>query len=438
MPPWFFGRHIARFRLSRRSSKSGPANEQGMKNSIKILLREAQCFKDGGDFLAAKLVAQEALTRGGGDDALALLDRMDERVREVYLPEELADSENYFAEMQKESGRFSITRNTEVNLDGATRYFCPKPCGQVYLGREGVSFCPYAPELPCDSRALSQRLTALRLTGERVRATLLLNQNSLCAGCPKLMKLPVAEAGKSAEVLEICISAVRPGRYDLFAALELISARLPGSFPRRYVLEEPLLAGQDEGEIKRIINFMRRNRSGRALFHVDPQSFSTEIFDVLVARRAELICEFNEHSGERAWENLRRYCASGNPQQITVNFTFQDGALTAQNLQEFLSRCFVTGCRKLSVTFNERLEADDCLLGNKDFLERSAFALGMDLHIDQESLDTAIFNRKTNLRRAQTDWAPGALSPITGRTCAQSRYVANNVVEPVSHAVGEN
>ncbi len=409
-----------------------------MKNSAKLLLREARRFKDDGDFLAAMLVAQEALARGGAEEALALLDRTNERMREVYLPEELEDSENYFAEMQKESGRFSIVRNTEVNLDGASRYFCPKPCGQVYLGREGVSFCPYAPELLCDCRVLSQRLTTLRLAGERVRAALLLNQSNLCAGCPKLMKLPALEAEKPAEAVEVCISAVRPENYDLFAALEFIAARLPSAFPRRYVLAEPLLAGQDAGEIKKIISFTGRSRCASALFRVSPQDFSAEIFDALAERRVELICEFDEHSAGTAWENLQRYCGAGSPHQVTVNFTFQDGALTARNLQEFLSRCLAAGCRKLSVTFNERLEADDCLLGNKDFLERSAFALGMDLHIDQESLDTAIFNRKAKLRRAQADWIPGAPLPITGRTCAQPRHTANGVMEPVSHAVGEN
>ncbi len=409
-----------------------------MKNSAKLLLREARRFKDNGDFLAAKLVAQEALARGGGDESLALLDRMNERMREVYLPEELADSENYFTEMQKESGRFSIARNTELNLDGASRYFCPKPCGQVYLGRDGLSFCPYAPELPCDSRVLPQRLTTLRLAGERARAALLLNQNSLCAGCPKLMKLPAMEAEKPAAVLEICISAAKPKGYDLFTALELTAARLPSAFPRRYILEESLSVGQDAGEIKKMIDFLLRSENGSALFRVDPQEFSAEICEALVLRRAELICEFNEYSGEGAWENLRRYCDSGNSQQVTVNFTFQDGALTAQNLQDFLSRCQAVGCRKLSVTFNERLEADDCLLGNKGFLERSAFALGMDLHVDQESLDTAIFNRKVGLRRAQADWTPGAFSSITGRTCAQPRYAANNAAEQSSHAVGEN
>lgn len=408
-----------------------------MKNSAKILLREARRFKDNGDFLAAKLMAKKAAERGGGSEALMLLERLASRVRGLYLPEELAESEIYAEEMQRGSGAFSILRNTEVNLDGAFRYACPMPSEHVYLGLEGLRFCPYAPLLPCDSQSLPRALTALRLAGERTRAGLLLNKNSLCAACPKLKKSPPPERDAPGEPLEVHISALRSGSYSLPAALKLLAARGLLASGCRYALEERLPGSKDAPEVKEIMDIMARVK-GRGSFRVDPTRFRPEIFDALAARRAELICELDTHSGAEAWENLRRYCDSGHPDLVAVGFTFQDKNLSPQTLQDFLSRCLAAGCRKLTVAFNERLEADERLLANKDFLEKSAFILDLNLHIDQESLDAVIFNRKATLRRAQTDWAPGAaLLATTGRTL-RARRAASDSAAAATRAVGQN
>lgn len=432
----FFGRYIAGF-FGLGPKEGARKKELRMKNSAKILLCEARHFRDSGDFLAAKLLVREALERGGENEALTLLDRLNERVRALYLPEELAESKNYVEEMQTGSGAFSILRNTEVNLEGAFRYTCHMPDGHIYLGRAGLRFCPYAPFLPCDSKSLPHALTALRLAGERTRAGLLLNKNSLCGACPKLKKLPVAEADKRGEVLEIHISALKPETYTLAAGLNFLAERGLLASGCRYILEELLAGDVDAPELKEIIAVMLRF-GGRGLFRVAPDAkFSSEIFDALAAQRAELICELDEHSDVKAWEKVQRYCACGHPESVSIGFTFQEGSLPPQSLQDFLSHCLAAGCRKLVVAFNERLEADERLLANKDFLEKSAFVFDLDLHIDQESLDAVIFNRKATLRRAQADWTPGAaLLATAGRTLRARRAASDTLA--VARAVGQN
>lgn len=379
-----------------------------MKNTAQVLYHEARQFRDTGNFEAARIVAQEAAARGSLA-ANELAAQMAACVRAIYGPTAAAAAEAFEQELAAENGSF-ITRNTELNLERDLRYACPKLNKHLYLTAEGVSFCRLAPVLPCAVDNLPQQLAALRLCAEQNQAGLLFNQGRLCGNCQHLAQT-TGEPDRAYGPLELHISEVKPKAYDLPALLNRLGdAGLlgPGG---RYEVSEPVSGPEAMAQLKEIMAILRRHGL-RGFLCIAPEEFSLEISEALAEKRVEIVCAMHERSPKQAWANLQRYCAVGGAEAVTVSLAFQSGGIPAQILQNFLECCLEAGCRRLEAVFNEQLAADDLLLDNKDFLEKSAFLLDLDLRVDQESLDATVFNRKVALQRAQADWLQGKV-PLT-------------------------
>lgn len=374
-----------------------------MHNTPQLLLREAQLFRNSGNFMAAGTLAREAVLRGGGVPAMELSAQMTACVRAIYGPEALRSAEAHSKTLREESGRFSIFRNTELNLDSDHRYACAKLNKNIEFMAKGVNFCDCAPALACVGGDIAQPLAALRLAAETIRAGLLVNKAGLCGNCPYLKKIPEHDADRGYGPLHINIQAIHPETYDLSIALGHLAEQGFLSPGCAYAVRECPATPQATVHLKKVMAVMQANGL-RGSLRTDPEEFHPELFEALSTKHAQVACHMDENSNSKAWRHLRRYCQAGNPDLVSVNLTFRNGSLPEPVLQNFMERCRQAGCRKLSVAFNERLEADEPLLANRDFLEKNAFLLGMDLNIDQESLDAAIFNRKINLQRAQSGW----------------------------------
>lgn len=374
-----------------------------MHNNPQLLLREARLFRNSGNFMAAGTLAREAVLRNGGGPAMELSAQMTACVRAIYGPEALRAAETHSQTLREESGRFSIFRNTELNLDSGQRYACAKLNKNIEFTAKGVSFCACAPALPCTGDDIAQPLAALRLVTETIQAGLLVNKGGLCGNCPYLKKIPEQEADRSYGPLQINIHALCPETYDLPIALGHLAEQGFLNPDCAYNVRECPATPQAAAQLKKALGIMRANGL-RGSLRTSPEEFYPELYEALSAKQARVACHIDENSNSKAWQHLRRYCRAGNPDLVSVHLVFRDGSLPDPVLQNFLERCNQAGCRKLSVTFNERLEADASLLANRDFLEKNAFSLGLDLDIDQDSLDAAIFNRKINLQRAQTGW----------------------------------
>lgn len=408
-----------------------------MQNSPQLLLREARLFRDSGNFLAAGNLAREAFLRGGGPTAMELSAQMTACTRNIYTPAALRAADAHGANLLAHSGRFPILRNTELNLDNGLRYSCAKLHKHIQFSAKGVSFCALTPILPCEENNAAQPLAALRLAGEATRAALLINKAGLCATCPHLKKVDAAEGHKSYGPLDISIALLRPEAYDLPLALEHLAEQGLLAPECGYELQE-CLSGPQTAQADKIMAIMGKHGL-YGFLRTDPEEFRPELCKDLAARRAELTCEMDERSDPAAWEHLRRYCAAGQPDQVSARLTFQNGGLPEQVLQDFMERCHAAGCRKLKVAFNERLEADEFLLACKCLLEEQAFRLDMELDIDQESLDAAIFNRKIALQRAQAGWSRNQSGlPGAWRACPRPRHLAEIAAPPLPNAVGQN
>lgn len=374
-----------------------------MLNSPQLLLREARLFRNSGGFMAAGTLAREAVLRGGGLPGMELSAQMTACVRAVYGPEALRAAETHSQTLREESGRFSIFRNTELNLGSGQRYACAKLNNNIEFTAQGVSFCDCAPTLPCAGEDIARTLAALRLATESIRAGLLINKAGLCGNCPYLKKIPEQDADKGYQPLQINIHALCPETYDLPTALSHLAEQGFLSPDCSYSVRECPATPQATAQLKKSMAIMRAN-GVRGSLRTDPEEFHPELLEALSAKHIQVACHMSENSNNKAWQHLRRYCRAGNPDLMSVHFTFRSGSLPEPVLQNFMERCYQAGCRKLSVTFNERLEADASLLANRDFLEKNAFLSGLDLDIDQDSLDAVVFNRKINLQRAQTGW----------------------------------
>ena len=375
-----------------------------MHNTPQLLLREARLFRNSGSFMAAGTLAREAVLRNGGGPAMELSAQMTACVRAIYGPEALRAAVSHSKTLREEHGRFSIFRNTELNLDSGQRYACAKLNKNIEFTATGVNFCDYAPTLACNGGDSSQPLAALRLTTEIIRAGLLVNKAGLCGNCPYLKKIPEHDADRGYGPLHINIQTTRPKTYDLPIALSHLAEQGFLSPDCAYAVRECPATPQATAQLKKAVAIMQANGL-RGSLRTDPEEFHPELFEALSAKHAQVACHMDENSSNKAWQHLRRYCQAGNSDLVSVNLTLRNGSLPEPVLQNFMERCRQAGCRKLSVAFNERLEADESLLTTRDFLEKNAFLLGMDLDIDQESLDAAIFNRKLNLQRAQNGWA---------------------------------
>ena len=375
-----------------------------MHNNPQLLLREARLFRNSGCFMASGTLAREAVLRGGGSPAMELSAQMTACVRAVYGPAALREAEAHSAKLREESGRFSIFRNTELNLNSGQRHACAKLNKNIEFTAKGVNFCNCAPDLPCADGDIARSLTALRLATESIGAGLLVNKGGLCGNCPYLKKIPEQEADRSYGPLQINIHALCPETYDLPIALGHLAEQVFLRHDRAYSVQECPTTPQAAAQLKKALGIMRASGL-RGSLRTNPEEFHPELWEALSAKHIRLICHINENSNSKSWQNLHSYCQAGNPDLVSVSLVFQNGSLPDPVLQNFMKRCRQAGCRSLSVAFNERLEADDSLLANRDFLEKNAFLLGMDLDIDQESLDAAIFNRKLNLQRAQNGWA---------------------------------
>ncbi len=408
-----------------------------MKNSPQLLLREARLFRDSGNFLAAGNLAREAFLRGGGATAMELSTQMTACARSIYTPEALRMADAHGTNLLAHSARFPILRNTELNLDSGLRYSCAKLHKHIQFSAKGVSFCALAPILPCEEGNAAQPLAALRLAGEATRAALLVNKAGLCANCPHLIKVDAIEGHKHYGPLDISLAVLRPETYDPLLALEHL-AQLGLLAPEcGYELQE-CLSGPQTAQVDKIMALMEKHGL-RGSLRTDTEEFRPELLKALRAGRTGLTCEMDEGSGPAAWEHLRRYCAAGRPDQVSVSLIFQNGGLPEQVLQNFMERCHAAGCRKLKAAFNERLEADDFLLASKCLLEEQALRLDMELDIDQDSLDAAIFNRKVGLQRAQAGWSRKE-SRLSGawRACPRPQHLAEITAPPLPAAVGQN